>query len=97
MIEHTPGPWRYEFETRTVRTVPGNHWLGTLDSWDGAVVRQRDANGALMAAAPDMLKELEAIAESLASHPDAARGDSKVHYALMRARAGIAKAKGRGA
>jgi hypothetical protein len=35
--QHTPGPWRYEAETKTIRSKPSNHWLATLDSWDGAV------------------------------------------------------------
>ena len=33
--EQFPGRWRYEASTRTVRSVPGNHRLATLDSSDG--------------------------------------------------------------
>ena len=28
--------WRYEPETKTIRSVPENHWICTFDSWDGA-------------------------------------------------------------
>ena len=52
---HTPGPWRYEQSTRTLRAVPGNHWLATINSFDGTP--DHDANASLMAAAPDLLQE----------------------------------------
>ena len=51
---HTPGPWRYEEETRTIRAVPSNYWLATMDSWDGAI--NNEANAALIAAAPTLLE-----------------------------------------
>jgi len=28
---------RYEASTQTIRTVPGNHWVCTVDSWDKAI------------------------------------------------------------
>ena len=53
----TPGPWQYEATTKTVRSVPANYWLASMDSWDGAV--DHDANAKLIAAAPDLLAALE--------------------------------------
>lgn len=52
---HTAGPWRYESGTKTIRAVPSNHWLASMDSWDGAV--NHDANARLIAAAPELLKK----------------------------------------
>lgn len=59
----TPGPWRYEASTKTIRSVPTNHWLATMDSWDGAV--NHEANAKLIAAAPDMLTALRQIEDEL--------------------------------
>lgn len=56
---HTPTTWRYEAGTKTIRSVPANYWLATLDSWDGAVKDSTEANGRLMAAAPALLAALK--------------------------------------
>ncbi len=58
-MSHTPGPWRYEQATKTIRSVPANYWLATMDSWDGAV--NNEANAKLIAAAPKMLAALESL------------------------------------
>lgn len=55
--EHTRGPWRYEAETKTIRSVPANYWLASMDSWDGAV--DSVANARLIAAAPELLEALK--------------------------------------
>lgn len=55
--KHTPGPWRFELSTKTIRSVPTNYWLATMDSWDGAV--DNEANARLIAAAPELLAELK--------------------------------------
>ena len=57
--KHTPGPWRYEAETKTIRAEPTNYWLATMDSWDKAV--DSNANAHLIAAAPEMLEALKSI------------------------------------
>ena len=59
MSKHTPGPWRYEPETGTIRSVPANYWLATMDSFDGAV--NHHANALLIEAAPEMWDALTAI------------------------------------
>lgn len=74
---HTPGPWLWQPSTRTIRSVPTNYWLATLDSWDGAVKPHNDANGHLMAAAPALAEALRrldgAVSEILSSR---AEGDA---------------------
>ena len=57
--KHTPGPWRYEESTKTIRALPSNYWLCTMDSWDGAV--SHEANAALIAAAPELLEALKGV------------------------------------
>lgn len=61
-MAHTPGPWRFEEGTKTIRAVPSNHWLASMNSWDGAV--DHAANARLIAAAPDMLAALKLVADS---------------------------------
>ena len=56
-MKFTEGPWRYEKSTKTIRSVPGNHWLATMDSWDGADDHAANAN--LIACAPEILAALE--------------------------------------
>ena len=63
MTQHTEGPWRYEPETKTIRSVPANYWLASMDSWDGAV--NHEANARLMAAAPKLLAALEQVIKYL--------------------------------
>lgn len=29
--------WKYEEATQTIRSVPENYWIATMDSWDAAV------------------------------------------------------------
>jgi hypothetical protein len=57
--QHTPGPWKYEVATRTIRSEPANYWLASMNSWDGAV--NHEANARLIAAAPEMLEALKAV------------------------------------
>lgn len=58
-MKHTPEPWKYEPETKTIRSSPQNYWLATMDSFDGAV--NHDANAQLIAAAPQLLHWLTEI------------------------------------
>jgi len=57
-------------------------------------IQTAKANARLMASAPDMHKALEDIENVLKNNPLAEVGNSTVHYALRRARAALAKAKG---
>ena len=35
--------WRYEKSTKTIRRVPENHWIASMDSWDGAEDHEANA------------------------------------------------------
>lgn len=37
MPARIPAAARFEPGTRTIRSVPGNHWLASSDSWDKAI------------------------------------------------------------
>ena len=90
-MAHTKAPWRYEAGTKTIRAVPSNHWLATMDSWDGAVDHQ--ANALLIAAAPELLSALGALLEKLSAKlPALQYHDCKTEYEM--ARAAIACATG---
>lgn len=47
---------RYEHSTKTIRSVPENYWLASIDSWDGAVDHERNAK--IFAASFQMLEAL---------------------------------------
>lgn len=67
--KHTPGPWRYEPETETIRSVPQNYWLASMNSWDGQVKPRNAANARLIAAAPDLLEILQHVLTRLDLEP----------------------------
>lgn len=54
--------WRYEAPSKTIRSVPENYWIATMDSWDGAV--DHEANAKLIAAAPELLHALNVLFNS---------------------------------
>lgn len=51
--------WRYETETKTIRSVPENYWITTMTSFEGAV--DHEANARLIAAAPELLEAIEHV------------------------------------
>ena len=51
--------WRYEPETKTIRSVPENHWICTFDSWDGA--ENHEKNAKLASLAPELANHLKRI------------------------------------
>jgi hypothetical protein len=53
--------WRYEPETKTIRSVPQNHWIATMDTFDGA--ENHETNAHLIAAAPELYAALKALAD----------------------------------
>jgi len=89
---------RYEPGTKTIRTVPGNHWVATLDSWDGTIKPDLEAYGHQMAASTEMLDALQNSVTHLIScsaWEDALNGeDQSMLDAVNAAQALIAKLKG---
>lgn len=84
---HTPGPWRYEPYTKTIRSQPSNYWLTTMDSWDGAV--NNEANARLIAAAPEMLEALEQIQKWIECGPEVGKMPcAAIDAAIRKARGG---------
>lgn len=105
MSKHTPGPWR--FHRAGVSAGYGLH--GTYicdlvtspreydDYYDSSKEGIRKANGALIAAAPDMLEALKVTRAKVASlGPDGACGPVYTRYQdwLSLINAAIAKAEG---
>jgi hypothetical protein len=75
-FKHTTGPWRYETETQTVRTVPGNHCVVSIREFtdDGATDAYLIPNGPerlgrLIAAAPELLVACEGALAALLFAP----------------------------
>ena len=62
-MSHTPAPWKFESSTKTIRSVPTNYWIATIDSFDGAV--DHEANARLIAAAPALLEACKFAVECL--------------------------------
>lgn len=60
---------RFEVATRTIRSVPGNHWLASMDSWDGAI--DHDGMGLLFARAPRVERAARALLDAFGGNvPD---------------------------
>lgn len=62
-MKRTPTAARYEASTRTIRSVPENYWLASMDSWDGAV--DSGATARIFAVAPEMLNVLRELSSWL--------------------------------
>lgn len=54
--------WRYEAATKTIRSVPENYWIASMNSWDGAV--DHEINAHVIAAALDAYRALCQLLES---------------------------------
>lgn len=52
--------WRYEASSQTIRSVPENYWIASLDSWDGAV--NHALNAYAIERVPQMIAALKAAA-----------------------------------
>ena len=53
--------WRYEVATKTIRSVPENYWIASMNSFEGSV--DHEANARLIAAAPRMLDFMRYLTE----------------------------------
>lgn len=81
---HTPGPWVEDIQGRTI-SAPG---AVICEMWSAVGLEEADANGRLVAAAPDLLAALKGVLDA-ASRRDSA-GE---HRAEVAALAAIAKAE----
>jgi len=90
--QHTPGPWRFEQATKTIRSIPENYWLATMDSWDGAV--NHESNARLIAAAPELFEALERLLAWADMQRDSMAYES-ARREIGQARVAIAKATGK--
>lgn len=66
----TPGPWRYEQSTQTVRTMPENYCVVALETFGkggstDAAMSDLDKLGRLISQAPDMLQGLKLALDHL--------------------------------
>lgn len=68
---HTPGPWRREVSGRSVSVFAGKQNLAYL----GSRAKNREADGALMAASLDLLKALTTARECLHDIANAKEGE----------------------
>lgn len=57
-----PTAARFEPSTRTIRSVPENYWLASMDSWDGAVAH--DASARILARAFAVERAATALIEA---------------------------------
>lgn len=100
IAKHTPGPWKIAFGARDF------HITGTREDTSGHYIARTindfaedEANARLIAAAPELLEALNAVAAEVGMTPEAPRsysGDSylpeKFHELVL---AALAKAEGR--
>lgn len=99
--QHTPGPWKYTAVTPLVSSASGRKvarvvWTALAD-FPGASEQQPvdEANGHLIAAAPEMLAALHSIAACWNRHQTHAAMVNALDYIAHTADEAIAKAEGR--
>ena len=98
-MSHTPGPWDVDDDTMEIFSITPGHstgWiakvLGNDDNGRPLTAEEMESNARLIAAAPEMLKELKFLVEQFEEAVDWVP-----EYTAMadRAKAAIAKAEGR--
>jgi hypothetical protein len=98
---HTPAPWEYHPEEDGQPITDGKIALACLDAYvpeegdGGAWEKEKEANGRLMAAAPDLLEAVkDCIRQIHALLPAHQQSDSTLDNlpAVLKARAAIARA-----
>lgn len=84
--KHTPGPWAVgDLDQNGQRIVRGEH-IEICTCWHhsvGSIEKEMEANAQLIAAAPDLLKALQKIADARLSDQPAASGVDERTYALQ--------------
>jgi hypothetical protein len=93
--KHTPGPWEAFGPVKfTVYGGDPKVRIAVIDYCTGAPTDEHDANGRLIAAAPDLLAALRLAQEAMRAPLDDWKGEIE-RKALDAARAAIAKAEGK--
>lgn len=80
--KHTPGPWNLKNPTAKYAAY-NNLWFCIIESEDRRIIQkiygrskeEAEANAKLIAAAPDLLNNLESLILSIMAHPDYASGE----------------------
>lgn len=94
----TPGDWMaaaaLSSDLYNIRYISGGNCERVATVCQPKEMPQAEAlaNSRAIVAVPAMLKALELIEQELSSHPDFARGNSKVHFAAMQAKNALALA-----
>lgn len=105
MSKHTPGPWTLGSTRNQGRYISGEGWaelahVVTVLSYGNGSLRKDhtgEANARLIAAAPELLAVLEALANTADNAlEDAAGYRHALRMSITTARAAIAKARGEG-
>lgn len=92
MASHSEGPWAQQAtmssDSRSIRYIndANGRVIAEVRYAEGAEQRENLANAALIQKAPSMSEALQEIEALLAGHPEAKRGNSKVHYCLCKAK-----------
>ncbi len=84
----------YYFGSRRMDGFGRKSYIDTAKMLGIELPDKKDELNVLRAATHELLMALESIETLLASHPEATRGNSKVHFAMHKASAAIAKARG---
>lgn len=91
-MKHTPGPW--EFRGHWIWPVGSNDDIGRVSESYLRPGSEREANGRLIAAAPELLEALKALLNKVDHKRYNIRKDFSFFVADAAARTAIAKAEG---
>ena len=97
-VAHTPGPWSYDQHSGAICHAEGGlQPLVASTNFECVLIEQGDADGRLIAAAPELLAAAKELSAALAMcTPNSRYGADCQHKALMLARSAIAKATDEG-
>lgn len=95
---HTVAPWTssaaMSSDMYNIRHIsgPNSQPIATIRHDAGMSQEEALANARLVKGSPDLLATMIVIADMLASHPEATKGNSKIHFAMHKALTSIGQA-----
>jgi len=89
---HTPGPWRTGLP-RWIDDAKGRPLACAFSRKQWSTMDETEANGRLIAAAPDLLAALKLLVSNAATSPSTSEGVRRLRTAVDVARAAIAAAQ----